>query len=150
MVSLSVMKKQLKLLVVVTLLAASLANNDTATTSKPNALHKHYLVDRFAWHSLSGIGLIGTLANSLLLHTFLTVPNMATSVNCMITMDTAYRMIYSTVSIHWRTYIMSFTNEQADREKARDTYFLTMEILVQITLYTLYRFYFECFSYLFP
>ena len=127
--SLSVMKKQLKLVLVLTLLATSLANNDTTTTSKPDPFPKHYF-DRFAWHFLSGIGLIGTLANSLLLHTFLTVPNMATSVNCMITMDTAYRMIYSTVSIHWRTYIMSSTNEQADREKARDPSFS------QITLYT--------------
>ena len=124
------MKKQLKLVLVLTLLATSLANNDTTTTSKPDTFHKHYLVDRFAWHFLSGIGLIGTLANSLLLHTFLSVPNMATSVNCMIAMDTAYRLVYSTVSIHWRTYIMASTNEQADREKARDPSFS------QITLYT--------------
>jgi hypothetical protein len=41
-----------------------------------------------------------------LIYTFVTEQNMATSVNTMIFMDTVYRLVYATISMHWRTYNM--------------------------------------------
>ena len=66
---------------------------------------EHYLVSWNAWQSLSVLGILGTFSNSLLIYTFYSEPNMATSVNAMIFMDTLYRLLYANI-IHWRTYNM--------------------------------------------
>ena len=68
---------------------------------------EHYLVKWKAWQFLSFLGLFGTISNSFLLYIFHSERKfMATSVNAMICMDTLYRLVYATVSIHWRTYNM--------------------------------------------
>jgi hypothetical protein len=59
-----------------------------------------------AWQSLSVLGFVGTLSNSLLIYTFYAQTNMATSVNAMIFMETVYRLVYATTCMHWRTYNM--------------------------------------------
>ena len=64
----------------------------------------HYLVHTYWWQALSGLGVVGTILNSFLLHTFfIERKGMATSVNAMICCDTLHRMIYSAICIHWRT-----------------------------------------------
>ena len=69
--------------------------------------YDHFLVKWKAWQLLSLVGLFGTMLNSFLLYIFYSERNiMASSVNSMIYMNTVYRLIYSTVSIHWRTYNM--------------------------------------------
>ena len=69
----------------------------------------HYLVHTYGWQALSGLGVVGTILNSFLLHTFfIERKGMATSVNAMICFDTLHRMIYSAISIHWRTYNMIY------------------------------------------
>ena len=70
---------------------------------------KHYLVEWKAWQILSCIGIFGTFSNAFLLQTFyLERKVLASSVNAMVCMDTIYRLLYSTLSIHWRTYNMVF------------------------------------------
>ena len=79
----------------------------TFTTKITNKKYDHSLVTWKAWQLLSLVGLFGTMLNSFLLYIFYSERNiMASSVNSMIYMNTVYRLIYSTVSIHWRTYNM--------------------------------------------
>ena len=49
---------------------------------------------------------LGIADNTLLIYTFYSQPNMATSVNAMIFMETVYRLVYATTCMHWRTYNM--------------------------------------------
>ena len=64
---------------------------------------RHWLVEYKCWQGLSFLGVVGTCSNLLLIHFFYTEPNMATSVNWMIFMETIYRVAY-TVTIQWRTF----------------------------------------------
>ena len=67
----------------------------------------HFIVKYYGWQSLSGFGIVGTVLNSFLLHTFyIERKALATSVNAMICAETLHRMIYATISVHWRTYNM--------------------------------------------
>ena len=67
----------------------------------------HFIVKHFGWQSLSGFGIVGTVLNSFLLYTFYSERKaLATSVNAMICAETLHRMIYATISVHWRTYNM--------------------------------------------
>ena len=69
--------------------------------------YDHFLVKWKAWQLLSFVGLFGTFSNSFLLYIFYSERNMmASSVNIMICMNTVYRLLYSMVGIHWRTYNM--------------------------------------------
>ena len=71
----------------------------------------HFIVTHFGWQSLSGFGIVGTALNSFLLYTFYGERKaLATSVNAMICAETLHRMIYSTISVHWRTYNMVMEN----------------------------------------
>ena len=67
---------------------------------------EHYLVKWKAWQTLSFLGWGGTFSNTLLIYTFYSQSNMATSVNAMIFMETVYRLVYATTTVHWRTYNM--------------------------------------------
>ena len=59
------------------------------------------------WPLLSSIGVLGTIFNSYVLYCFISERNnMVTSVNVMIGMDTTYRLVHSSVAIHWRSYLM--------------------------------------------
>ena len=71
--------------------------------SKPMARKLHKLVDFKGWQLLSLVGVVGTCSNLLVLHFFYSEPNMATSVNAMIFMETIYRVGY-TLTIQWRTF----------------------------------------------
>ena len=70
---------------------------------KPMARKPHKLVDYKGWQFLSLVGVVGTCSNLLVLHFFYSEPNMATSVNAMIFMETIYRVGY-TLTIQWRTF----------------------------------------------
>ena len=67
---------------------------------------EHYLVKWKAWQTLSFLGWVGIFSNTLLIYTFYSQSNMATSVNAMIFMETVYRLVYATTTVHWRTYNM--------------------------------------------
>ena len=67
----------------------------------------HPTVSYHGWQLLSCVGFFGTTINSFLLHSFYSERKvLATSVNCMICTETFHRILYSTVSVHWRTYNM--------------------------------------------
>ena len=95
------MMKRIEILLVLSLINPTLETNNTL----PNQ-SEHYLVKWNAWQSLSVLGFVGTLSNTLLIYTFYSQPNMATSVNAMIFMETVYRLVYATTCMHWRTYNM--------------------------------------------
>ena len=84
-----------------------LIHQHTSSQSGQPDKSAHYLAKDYLWLSLSGLGLVGSALNIFLLHTFYRERKaMATSVNAMICFNTLHRMIYATVSIHWRTYNM--------------------------------------------
>ena len=63
--------------------------------------------DCFGWHILSGVGLLGTLSRLFLMHCFYAERTvLATSVNAMICMDTLHKLIYASIIMHWRNYVM--------------------------------------------
>ena len=78
----------------------SLNNNTKEKIDKPS---NHYLVQWKVWQAMSVLGCLGTPANLLIIYTFYSEPNMATSVNAMIVMGTMYSLVY-TVVMHWRNY----------------------------------------------
>jgi hypothetical protein len=73
------------------------------TTENIEKLTEHYLVTWKAWQSLSVLGCLGMPANLLIIYTFFSEPNMATSVNAMIIRGTLYSLVYTNI-MHWRTY----------------------------------------------
>jgi hypothetical protein len=75
-------------------------HNTTETIEK---LTEHYLVKWKAWQALSVLGCLGMPANLLIVYTFYSDPNMATSVNAMIIRGTLYSLVYTNI-MHWRTY----------------------------------------------
>ena len=91
------------------LLIISLINQSSETNNSLKYIPKqseHYLVKWSAWQSLSVLGLIGIFSNTILIYTFYSEQNMATSVNAMICMETVYRLVYATTIMHWRNYNM--------------------------------------------
>ena len=87
----------------------SVANNGSYgnTNEADNRGSVHPTVSYHGWHVLSCVGVFGTTINSFLLHSFyLERKVLATSVNCMICAETFHRILYSAVSVHWRTYNM--------------------------------------------
>ena len=102
------MTKRLNILLILLFLSPAYQKNFSlkAVNSENIRLSsEHYLVKWKAWQALSLLGCIGTPANLLIMYTFYSVPNMATSVNAMIFMEILYQAVYSIV-IHWRTYTM--------------------------------------------
>ena len=91
------------------LLIISLINQSLGTNNSLKYIPKqseHYLVKWSAWQSLSVLGLVGIFSNTILIYTFYSEQNMATSVNAMICMESAYRLVYATTIMHWRNYNM--------------------------------------------
>ena len=76
------MMKNIEIFLVLSLINPTLETNQTLPRQS-----EHYLVKWNAWQSLSVLGFVGTLSNTLLIYTFYTQPNMATSVNAMIFME---------------------------------------------------------------
>lgn len=82
----------------------------------------HSLATFWPLHSLTG--LIGSLLNIFVLYIFISDrQTLTTSINCMIwyiefpqcwslllssRMDTLFRLLYSSVAVHWRSYLMYF------------------------------------------
>ena len=67
----------------------------------------HMIVENFGWHALSGVGIVGTVANVLIIHTFYAERVVITSsVNAMIIMESLHRVVYGAVTVHWRNYNM--------------------------------------------
>ena len=109
-VSLNMSWKMVIFLLIMSLLTISYEENQSLpyfNQKDKKQKSEHYLVKWKAWQFLSLLGLFGTISNSFLLYIFHSERKfMATSVNAMICMDTLYRLVYATVSIHWRTYNM--------------------------------------------
>ena len=65
----------------------------------------HFLASNKAWHTLYLGGVVGTLSNMFLLHTFYQEKDiMASSVNVLICMDCMHRLLYSAFCVPWRNY----------------------------------------------
>ena len=103
-------KKKLILILVLSLLTLSYEENKKITNfyhSNIKPKSEHYLVKWKAWQILSVVGMFGTISNSFLLFIFYSERKLlVTSVNVMICMDTLYRLVYATITIHWRTHNM--------------------------------------------
>ena len=95
-------------LLVLLLLSPTFEKNPSLKNTTKEKIEKHsdhFLVKWKAWQALSIMGCVGTLSNTLLIYTFYSVPNMATSVNAMIFMESVYELVYTTI-MYWRTYNM--------------------------------------------
>ena len=117
------MGKRINILLILSFINSSFESNHSLKYIPKQS--DHYLVKWNAWQSLSILGFVGTFSSTLLIYTFYSDPNMATSVNAMIFMEFVYRLIY-TITIHWRTYIMV-------QERALFSYWLSREEVQNIS-----------------
>jgi hypothetical protein len=95
-----------RILLIILLLSPTYEKNPSlknTTKEKIDNHSEHYLVKWKVWHALSVLGCLGTPSNLLIVYTFYSEENMATSVNAMIIRGTLYSLVY-TVIMHWRNY----------------------------------------------
>ena len=61
-----------------------------------------------AWSFHPVLGIIGTILNSFVLYIFVKErQSMVTLINIMILLDTIYRLLISSVAVHWKCFLMA-------------------------------------------
>ena len=84
-----------------------LENGTLATNNLEETLNIHPIAAAYGWHTTSVLGVVGSLANIFIIHTFYTERDgFTTSVNAMLIMESIHRLGYTMVMIPWRNYNM--------------------------------------------